>query len=86
MARKSWKRIAIALSGAIGLLGYQASSSAKSESPEQAQQLQARIEKARERLTKELGQTETTPEQARKVAQWYNWPNWGNWYNGWRNW
>jgi hypothetical protein len=85
MARKSWRRVVIALSGAIGLLGYQANTSAKTESQEQARQLQTRIEKARERLTKELGHQEATPDQARKVAQWYNWPNWGNWGN-WRNW
>ena len=85
MARKSWGRVVIALTGAIGLLGYQASTSAKTESLEQAQQLQTRVDKARERLTKEFGQPETTPEQASKVAQWYNWPNWNNWYN-WRNW
>jgi hypothetical protein len=85
MAKKSLRKVVIALAGAVGLFGQHANASAKPEPIEHAQELQARVDKARERLTKELGEPETTPERARKLAQWYNWPNWGNWYN-WRNW
>ena len=82
------RRTALAVLGTLGLIGPPAEANAKANPAASADEsrIQNRIDRARDRLIKELGAKEISSEKAGKVAQWYNWPNWGNWFNGWRNW
>lgn len=83
----TWGKILVAVIGALGLFGRHEDAAAKPDPKVISEEalLQARVDKARQRLIKELGQQESASADGRKVAQWYNWPNWYNW-NNWRNW
>ncbi len=77
-------RRALALLGALGMLGMAAPSHA-APTPERAA-LEARVAEMRRHLndSAELKTSSAAPTLLAQAAKWNNWPNWSNWAN-WRN-